>query len=110
METAPDRMASPEPLVANRFALRPGIEYAMLDDGLPDESANCSVPEIALSVGLTSRIVVVQPPPSAKCGNTAGSLEEALKSTTGNVVIKNSERSFTPPRSAITATGFDELN
>src|SRR5262245_44770841 len=56
-------------------------------------------------------IVVVHPPPSAKCGKTAAvASDEEFKSTTGNVVKRNSERSFKSPRSAITATAFDDVN
>ena len=35
---------------------------------------------------------------------------EELRSATGSVVIRNSERSFTKPRSATTETGVEELN
>jgi len=34
----------------------------------------------------------------------------ALRSTTGSVVIRNSDRSFVRPRSAIAPTGTEELN
>src|SRR5262245_40111823 len=53
---------------------------------------------------------VTQPPPSAKCGNTAVVDVAASRSTTGSVVIRKSERSFTTPRKATTASPFEELN
>src|SRR5262249_5231433 len=59
--------------------------------------------------GFTSRMSVVHPPPSAKCGNTAAVAGER-RSTTGSVVIRNSERSLTTPRSATAATAFVEAN
>src|SRR5437773_4283348 len=56
-------------------------------------------------------IVVVQPPPSAKCGKTAAATDaEELRSTTGSAVRRKSARSFTTPRRATTATLFDELS
>src|SRR5438105_1872894 len=70
--TDPARTTSPEPAVGNCRALAAGIEYVIVKAGndRPDESVNCNVPDIALSVGFTRRNVVAQPPPSAKCGNT----------------------------------------
>ena len=66
---------------------------------------------MAVSVGLTSMISLVHPLPSAKCGKTNEIVEaDELRSAIGRVVIRNSERSFTRPRSATTDTGFDELN
>ena len=69
------------------------------------------LPTIAVSAGLIRMISLVQPPPSAKCGNTAELVDgEELRSATGRVVKRNSERSFTSPRRAVTETGFDEVN
>src|SRR5438105_10596405 len=83
----------------------------MVDSGCPDGSENCNFPVTLLSVGFTSMICVVQPPPSAKCGNT---VEDATGgapiSKTGSVVQIRSERSFSTPRSATTATDFDAVN
>src|SRR5438132_12281798 len=68
------------------------------------------VPGKTVSVGFTRTICVVQPPPSAKWGNTIAPVAAAeRRSVTGNVVIRNSPRSLVNPRSAITAMGMDEL-
>src|SRR5438552_12130662 len=89
----------------------PAWPFKFTGSGLPKGSANRKVPDIVLSVGLTSMISLVHPPPSAKCGNTVAAVEvEELRSATGSVVIRNSERSFTKPRSATTETGVEELN
>src|SRR5262245_37441231 len=58
-------------------------------------------------VGFTSVICVVQPPPSAKCANTAGPDDgERARLTTGSVVSRNSPRSLVAPRNAVTLTGL----
>src|SRR5215471_13114814 len=55
-------------------------------------------------------ICVVQPPPSAKWGMTAESIDTgAWRSNTGNVVIRKSLRSLVLPRSATAAIGAEEL-
>src|SRR5437870_2740271 len=80
--------------------------------GRPEGSANRNVPDIALSAGFTNMICVLQPPPSAKSGNTD---DEPVaggepRSTTGSVVQMRSERSLRSPRRATTAMGFEALN
>ena len=59
----------------------------------------------------TSTTEVVQPPPRAKCGITVAVLEGVwLRSATGRLVTKNSERSFVCPRTAIAESGTVESN
>src|SRR5262245_62655586 len=71
---------------------------------------NSIVPLITSSVGLTSTKRVVQPPPSASCGNISRSPTTGDSPDIGNVVMRNSLRSFVWPRSATTETGEDEKN
>src|SRR5262249_8960850 len=68
------------------------------------------LPPIALLVGFTRKICVLQPPPSAKCGTTmVPVLGAAAVSMTGSVDIRKSPRSFPKPRSAVTPTGSVEV-
>src|SRR4051794_37582153 len=61
------------------------------------------------SVGLTSKTCVVHPPPAANCGKTIELVDDDVIGATGSVVIRKSERSFIKPRSAIAATGEDDV-
>src|SRR5262245_62475454 len=73
---------------------------------------NCIVPVMVESVGLTSIIWVVQPPPSAKCGKNAVPLAGAAdKLVIGSVVIRKSDgmRSLNNPRSAMTDTATSDV-
>ena len=66
-------------------------------------------PLMVWSAGFTRTIDVVHPPPYAKWGMTTGSADTpAARSSTGNVVIKNSDLSFVNPRMAIAETGTEE--
>ena len=71
---------------------------------------NVTAPVSTASVGLTSMTSVVQPLPSAKCGNKRVSVDADASGATGSVVIRNSDRSFVNPRNATTATGTSEVN
>jgi len=63
-------------------------------------------PEIGLSVGFTSTICVVQPAPSAKCGNNDGSRRGCCTNVDNRKCgHQNSARSFAYPRNSIIATG-----
>ena len=56
---------------------------------------NCTVPVNSTSIGFVRTTWVVQPLPSAKCGNTTVCAAEATPTDpTGSVVIKNSLRSL----------------
>ena len=104
--TQPDCMLAPSPEVRRRRELRGGIEYSKVERVCPfalrvigDPAVvvvpllkNCTVPARVLSVGLMSTTCVVQPKPSAKCGNTIGAVDDVVVSATGSVVIRNSER------------------
>src|ERR1051326_3040879 len=74
--------------------------------GKPFPSRNSAVPVIAASLGFISRISVVHPAPSLKCGTTAiAAAGGIVVSITGRVDIRKSCRSLTTPRIATTATG-----
>src|SRR4051812_7207719 len=74
------------------------------DDAEPG-SRNSAWPIRGPSVGFTRTSLVVHPPPTAKCGRTTAALGPVVtKGETGNVVIRNSFRSFVRPRSATTET------
>ena len=60
------------------------------------------------SVGLTSKICVVHPPPDAKWGTTIGDDDVETIGAMGNVVIRKSDRSLTKPRNATAPTGTDD--
>src|SRR6267143_4020545 len=88
----------------------PIVPFAFKVRVVPDGSLNRTAPERVLSVGLISTTSVVHPPPSANCGiQTVPRTGVAPRSTTGRVVIRNSDRSFVYPRNAVTATGTEEL-
>ena len=54
---------------------------------------------------------VLQPPPTAKCGEYAGSIDGGtVGSRTGSVDTKKSPRSLVKLRSVVTATGSDAVN
>ena len=67
------------------------VRYA----GVKASSRAGRVPEIAWSDGLTNVRSVVQPPPFAKWVTIAGALLWLDMSATGNVDMRNSDRSLT---------------
>jgi hypothetical protein len=62
------------------------------------------------SEGLTSANCVDHPPPSATIGKNVVAVLSSSRSATGSVVMRNSERLLTKPRSAIAETGTSEVN
>src|SRR3954470_13567967 len=86
------------PAVASFCELPAGIEYAKLLAltpamvtfvAAPFVSVNCTVPLIGADVGLTRKIWVVHPAPSAKCGMTTLPVPGvAVVSITGSVDIR----------------------
>src|SRR5689334_12389620 len=80
----PVAVPAPATEVTSLLEARPGIEYGnvelvtlptVIDDACPVLSKKETVPETALSLGLTRTICVVHPPPTAKCGKIAAAVD-----------------------------------
>src|SRR5256885_2107306 len=99
IRTLPVRTSTADLGIRTWMELRGAIAYGIGDDAM---STNVTEPEIAASDGLIRLTTVVQPPPSAKCAIDNAPVVVRARSTTGIVVIRNSDRSLVKPRSAMT--------
>src|SRR5207249_12190336 len=119
MRIEPDRTFTPVPAVRKRKKPAAEMVYGPANGtnaGCPSGSNACMEQLIALFRGLIRTISVAHPPPStnwamvcagAGTENASGPFEI---STTDNVVIRKSPRSFVIPRNASADTGSADIN